>query len=199
MKEKLSGSRTMLLSVLMSAPGPLIEGLALLEGQSTTQVADFVRRTAELLALVAAYVVYRKTVDQPEAVRAATERRANRFVGVIMCLSGFVMAAVALLSQNGEKGNVVPGLLIALMGVVANTLFWRKYARLSRESGNAILTVQSRLYRAKSLVDGCVTLALLTVLLLPGSPVAHGFDLIGSVVVALYLVYCGIRTRRENA
>lgn len=55
-KNKKSGSRTMLLSVLMSAPGPLVEGLALLEGQSATQIADFVRRTAELLVLVAASI-----------------------------------------------------------------------------------------------------------------------------------------------
>ena len=47
-----SGKRTLLLSVLMSAPGPLIIGLGLTVGRSTTQLADFFRRSAELLAII---------------------------------------------------------------------------------------------------------------------------------------------------
>lgn len=199
MHEHKSGSRTMLLSVLMSAPGPLIEGLALLEGQSATQAADFVRRTAELLALVLAYIIYKKTAGRPEAERHALERRSNIWVGAIMCLSGAVMGATALLGAGGAEGNVVPGLVIALLGAVANTLFWRKYTRLSRETGNAILAVQGRLYRAKSLVDAVVTLALASVLLLPGAPLSQVFDRAGSLAVALYLLGCGIRTLREQA
>ncbi len=49
-KEKKSGYRTLLLSVLMSAYGPVILGLGLRVGHSSTQIADFTRRTAELLA-----------------------------------------------------------------------------------------------------------------------------------------------------
>ena len=193
-----SGGRTMLLSVCMSAPGPIVEGLALMQGQSATQVADFVRRSAELLALVMALVLYRMTAHASEEQRRRLERRSNRFVGAVMCLSGLIMAAAALFGPKGEQGNVVPGLVIALLGAVANTLFWRKYARLSRENGSAILAVQSRLYQAKSLVDGCVTLALSTMLCLPGSAAAGLLDTAGSAVVALYLFFCGLRTLREQ-
>lgn len=198
MKEKSSGSRTMLLSVLMSAPGPLIEGFALMQGQSATQVADFVRRTAELLALVAAFIVYRMTDGRSEPEKARLERKSNQFVGAIMCLSGAVMFCTALFGPKGDYGNAIPGLIIALMGVVANTLFWRKYARLSCDGGSAILAVQSRLYRAKSLVDGCVSLALTAVVLLPGSAAASMLDTVGSAIVSVYLIYCGIRTLREQ-
>ena len=38
-----SGTKTLLLSVLMSAPGPLVVGLGLLAVRSSTQIADFVR------------------------------------------------------------------------------------------------------------------------------------------------------------
>ena len=179
--------------------GPAGGGAALLEGRSATQIADFVRRTAELLALVAAFIVYRRTADLPQESRRAAERRSNRFVGAVMCLSGLVMGLLALAAPEGDKGNVVPGLVIALLGAVANTLFWRKYARLSRESGNAILAVQSRLYRAKSLVDTVVTLALTAVLCFPGSAAAALLDRIGSAIVALYLLCCGLRTWREQA
>lgn len=194
-----SGSRTMLLSVLMSAPGPLIMGLGLRVGHSSTQLADFLRRSAELLALVVAFLVYQVTWQDPNPTRKARlERRSNLFVGLVMCLSGGIMLALALLSRPGEKGNVIPGLVIAVLGVVANGLFWRKYTRLSRESGNPILAVQGRLYGAKTFVDACVTAALGTVALSPHSGAAYWLDLVGSAVVALYLVRCGVCTVRES-
>ena len=104
---------------------------------------------------------------------------------------------MALAGGQGDKGNVIPGLSIAVMGVIANTLFWRKYTRLNRRESNAILAVQARLYRAKSLVDGCVTLALLAVLIAPESAAAATLDTAGSLVVALYLVACGVQTLWE--
>ena len=198
--KKQSGSRTMLMSVLMSAPGPLVVGLGLLAGRSATQLADFVRRSAELLALIVAFVVYQITGRDglTEKRKGTLERRSNLFVGAVMCLSGAAMLFVALLSPSGETGNVIPGLSIAVLGVIANALFWRKYARLSRETGSSILAVQSRLYRAKTLVDGCVTTALLTVALFPQSRAAAWLDLGGSVVVAAYLIWCGVKTIREH-
>ena len=198
MKNK-SGSRTLLMSVLMSSPGPIVVGLGLLMGKSSTQLADFVRRSAELLAIIVSFVVYNLTnKEQDLPKRTRMERIANLFVGVAMCLSGTAMLLIALLSENTEKGNVIPGLVIAILGVIANTLFWLKYTKLSRQSHNAILAVQSRLYRAKSLVDACVTIALGTVALFPASDAAYYLDIIGSVIVALYLIWCGFKTIREN-
>ena len=200
MNNQRSGSRTLLLSVLMSSPGPLVVGLGLLAGRSATQLADFVRRSAELLAIIMAYVTYRLTVRDGEtdaARKARLERRSNLFVGTMMCLGGSIMLVLALVSDGGEKGNVIPGLTIAVMGVIANTLFWRKYARLNRTEPNPILAVQARLYRAKSLVDACVTAALLSVAMAPEAAFSAWLDRIGSVIVAVYLVFCGVQTIRE--
>ena len=196
-KMKGSGSRTMLLSVLMSAPGPLMLGLGLLAGRSSTQIADFVRRTAELLGLVMAFIVYRITTKEgtcDEERREKLERRSNAFVGAMMCLGGSLMVLLTFLSGSEDKGNVVPALCISGLGMVANSAFWVKYTRLDRKEPNAILRVQSRLYRAKALVDTCVTGALLSVLIAPESAVSYWLDFLGSLVVALYLIYCGIRT-----
>ncbi len=200
MKNK-SGRRTLLLSVLMSAPGPLIIGLGLLVGSSTTQLADFFRRSAELLAIICSYVVFCIT-DRDGRVdlerKARLERLTNLFVGCVMCLSGGIMLVLAFFSDNTEKGNVLPGLTIALLGVIANTLFWRKYTKLNRQAPNPILAVQARLYRAKSLVDGCVTIALASIALFPASQAAVWLDLVGTIVVAVYLIYCGVKTVRES-
>ncbi|MBQ4610463.1 MAG: cation transporter, partial [Clostridia bacterium] len=112
---------------------------------------------------------------------------------------GSFMILLALISETTDKGNVIPGLAIAIMGVIANTIFWRKYTRLNKAEPNAILAVQARLYRAKSLVDSCVTIALLSVAVAPASQVSAWLDLIGSMIVAAYLIWCGVRTVWESA
>lgn len=201
MNTKKSGSRTLLMSVLMSAPGPLVVGLGLMAGRSATQIADFFRRSAELLAILMAYITYQITAKDSRCDpgrKAKLERRSNIFVGAMMCLGGAIMMLLALLSQNTDKGNVIPGLSIAVLGVIANSLFWRKYTVLNKQEPNPVLAVQARLYRAKSLVDICVTTALLSVLLFPGYQLSYWLDKIGSGIVAAYLFFCGIQTICEK-
>ena len=201
MNNKKSGGRTLLWSVIMSAPGPLVVGLGLLAGRSSTQIADFVRRSAELLAIIMSFVVFRLTTkegQQDEGRRAVLERRSNAFVGAMMCIGGAGMVALALLGGSEDKGNVIPGLAIAVLGVIANSIFWRRYTRLNRAQPNAILAVQSRLYRAKTLVDSCVTAALLAVALAPEAAFSGWLDFFGSIIVALYLIWCGIKTLWES-
>lgn len=201
MSTQKSGSRTLLWSVIMSSPGPLVVGLGLLVGRSSTQIADFVRRSSELLAIIMAFVTYKMTTKDGQTdllKKEKIENMSNIFVGAMMCLGGAIMLVLAFAAENGEKGNVIPGLVIAILGVVANTIFWRKYTRLNKAEPNPILAVQARLYRAKSLVDSCVTIALLAVLVAPKAPATYYIDLVGSVIVAVYLVLCGIQTIREK-
>ena len=201
MNNQKSGTRTLLMSVLMSSPGPLVVGLGLLAGRSSTQIADFVRRSSELLAIIMSFVVYQITTKDGttnEIRKAKLERLANIFVGAMMCIGGSFMIALAFMAESEDKGNVIPGLAIAVLGVIANTIFWWKYTKLNRAEPNTILEVQARLYRAKSLVDCCVTIALLSVAIAPESPVSVWLDFIGSVIVAAYLVWCGIQTIWES-
>lgn len=200
-QEKKSGFRTLLVSVLMSSYGPVILGLGLRVGHSSTQIADFTRRTAELLALIVALIVYWLTNRQEgmeEAQKKTLEKRGNLFTGVIMCVSGLSMLVLSFFSSNTDKGNVIPALIIAFLGVVANCIFWRRYTALYRRQGNAILGVQARLYGAKTAVDICVTAALAAVLAFPGTEIAYWFDRIGTILVALYMVRCGLKTIREQ-
>lgn len=196
MKHK-SGERTLLASVIMSSPGPLVVGIGLFFGQSSTQLADFIRRTAELLAIIVSWIVYRilhKEGEPEEFLKDKLERIANLCVGGAMCLSGTVMIVIAIFSTASEKGNVGFGLVIAVLGVIANTIFWLRYRRLNHEKPSGILKVQSKLYFAKSLVDTCVTTALIIILITPASIISRYVDLIGSIVVALYLIINGILT-----
>jgi len=201
MSNKKSGAKTLLWSVLMSSPGPLVVGLGLLSGRSSTQIADFFRRSAELLAIIMSFVIYKITTKDEvcdEERKQKLERGSNIFVGAMMCIGGATMVLLALMSENEDKGNVIPGLSIAVLGVIANSIFWRKYTKLNKAEPNAILKVQARLYRAKTLVDSCVTIALLSVVIMPGSIVSYWLDFIGSLIVAVYLIWCGVRTIYET-
>ena len=201
MSEKKSGAKTLLMSVIMSSPGPLVVGLGLLSGRSSTQIADFVRRSAELLAIIMSFVIYKLTTKGDvcdENKKKKLEKGSNIFVGAMMCVGGALMVLLTLMSDNEDKGNVIPGLAIAVMGVIANSLFWRKYTLLNKAEPNAILMVQARLYRAKTLVDSCVTIALLSVLIAPETAVSYWLDFAGSLIVAVYLIWCGVRTVYEE-
>ena len=199
-QKKKSGAKTFLWSIIMSSPGPLVVGLGLIAGRSSTQIADFVRRSAELLAIIMSFIVY--TATQKDGIdslkKRNAERRSNIFVGLMMCLAGTIMAVLAFTIRSEDKGNVVPGLAIAVLGVIANSIFWLKYTRLNKTEPNTILAVQARLYRAKSLVDISVTVALLSVLIAPKSTVSFWLDMVGSVIVAVYLIWCGARTIYEK-
>ena len=196
-----SGRNTLLWSVIMSSPGPLVVGIGLVMGRSSTQIADFVRRSAELMAIIVSFVVYQLTTRDgftDMERKARLEKNTDLFVGGAMCLGGAMMLVLALLPSAGETGNVIPGLSIAILGVIANSIFWRRYSRIGKESNNSILLVQSRLYRAKTFVDICVTAALLSVTLLPGSAISYWLDKAGSAVVALYLIHTGFKTISER-
>ena len=186
----------------MSSPGPLVVGLSLFIGNSSTQMADFIRRTSEFIAIVMSFIVYKIAENKAfsdEYKKERLERISNLSVGALMCLGGMIMTVLALTAHSTEKGNVIPGLAIAVLSASANAVFWSKYERLGKKSANPILMVQARLYRAKTLIDSCVTVALVTILILPDSPVSHALDLGGSAVVALYLLFSGIKTLNESA
>ena len=195
-----SGYKTLLLSVILSSPGPLVLGIGLTIGRSSTQISDFTRRTAELLAIIASFVVYIMTHKEgmDDIRKRKIEKISNTFVGIIMCISGISMIILAFISDNGSKGHVLPAFVIALFGAITNTLFWRKYTKLHSHNGNAILGVQARLYGAKSIVDVCVTLTLFVVATMPGSKVSFYFDLVGSILVSVYMLRSGIKTIIEN-
>lgn len=194
MKKGKQGEGTLLTSVLLSAPGPLILLGALFYGRSSTQMADFIRRSLELLALLVSYLVFRfmGRKQLQEAEKEKLQKIADLFVGGSMCLSGPVILFLAFSAFGEEKGNVVPGLVIALLGVLANGIFAVRYSVLLKTEAHGIFSIQKKLYRAKFLVDLAISISLVLVLLLPGSEVTDWIDFFGSLLVSLYLLYSGI-------
>ncbi len=188
---------TLLTSLLFSAPGPIITGISVITSYSTTQVADFLRRTIELAAIFASWYVFRKiknSIDMNESKKERLENIANLFVGCALSVSGTVMLAISLSRADGYTpgGFVLMGLIIAFLGLVANTIFWFRYRALSRHDKSSVLSAQHKLYRAKAFVDLCVVSALTSVAVAPNNPATMYIDLIGSIIIAVYLLINGV-------
>lgn len=61
---KKAAKKTLMWSVIMSSPGPLVVGLSLIIGNSSTQTADFIRRTSEFIAILMSFIVYKITENK---------------------------------------------------------------------------------------------------------------------------------------
>lgn len=190
--------KTLLAALLLSMWAPLTTGLAVLLSNSSTQLADFIRRSVELAALFISWLVFRRLRHDPAATPAATarlERLAALSVAAALGGSGFALLIVALsrIHAFDPGGNVYPGLVIATLGLITNTWFWWRYRAFDREQNSPIIAAQRRLYSAKALVDLCVIAALTMVAVNPLHPITRLVDLSGSVVVAAYLLWSGLR------
>ncbi len=200
--QSVRGERTLLTALLLSAPGPIVLGISLFLGRSATQAADFIRRSAELCALIASYILYRRLKRHPsDAVeKASLTRLVNVFVGAAMVMAGGAMLAVAAvrLGSQAPGGNVIMGLAVAALGLVTNGWFFLRYRKLVREGLGPVMAAQQRLYRAKTWVDFTVAVALTAVAVAPNHPATRYIDALGSAAVACYLLYNGIRTLRKK-
>ncbi len=205
-EQRIRRERTLLLAIVLSAFGPFVTGYAVIVSDSTTQMADFVRRTIELAAMIVSWAVFRFLARSAGAGAVAGDRRyalrrlANGSVAGAMGASSLTIAILAL-SRVGAYtagGNVYPGLTVALLGLGVNSAFQLRYAAMTRERYDSIIAAQRRLYLGKSAVDLCVVLALAAVAVAPGHPATAAIDLFGSLCVALYLAWSAVAAMRRR-
>jgi divalent metal cation (Fe/Co/Zn/Cd) transporter len=195
--------KILLMALLLSVPGPLITGLAAFSSHSTTQLADFIRRSVELVALFLSWWVFRqlqRKTTLSEADQSRLEGAAGLSVAGTMICSGIIMLVLAIsrLSAYETGGDVIPGLIIAGLGLIFNGWFWWRYTRLNREQFNSVIANQKNLYRAKASVDLCVVIALAAVAVAPTHPATKYVDILGSVTVAGYLLWNGLRMAQTH-
>lgn len=201
-KQIQSRQRTLLATVLLSMWAPLTTGLAVLLSHSTTQLADFFRRTVEFLALLISWLLFRYLIRNPEIqpeLQKKLEKTVRLCVAGAMIISGLTMVSLGFIRLETFKpgGNVYPGMAIAFLGLITNSFFWRRYARLNREEHSDIIQAQQNLYRAKSMMDLAVLSALSAVALMPLHPLTPIIDIAGSFLVALYLILSGVHSARK--
>jgi len=201
-QQSASREKTLLAAVLLSAWAPLATGIAVLLSHSTTQLADFIRRTVELVAVLVSWLVFRY-LERNASLDAARRRRLTRAaelsVAAALGCTGTIVLILALsrLSSFQPGGNVYLGFVIAVLGLATNLWFWRRYTVLTDEQHNPITAAQCRLYRAKACLDVCVIVALAAVAISPSHPATRYVDILGSIAVAVYLLWSGVGAARE--
>lgn len=202
-----SREKTLLTALLLSMWAPLTTGIAVIMSSSTTQLADFIRRSVELFALFISWRVFRHLQRDEKlglAEKARMEKTAGLCVAITLCCSGVVMLGLAISRLNSFEpgGNVYLGLGIAILGLITNSWFWRRYTIQTIEHYSPVIDTQRQLYRAKAFVDLCIIIALTAVAVNAAHPLTRYIDLLGSMAVAVYLLWSGIgavRTALINA
>ncbi len=200
-KQTAGREKTLLAALLLSMWAPLATGLAVFMSSSTTQLADFIRRSVELFSLFVSWWFFRclKQQEKPDPrEKAMLESVAGLGVAAALFCSAVVMLILAF-SRAGVPapgGNVYPGLAIAVLGLITNTWFWRRYTTYIREQFNPVIEAQRQLYRAKACVDLCIIIALGAVAVYPGHAATRYVDFTGSLIVAAYLLWSGFAALR---
>ena len=196
--------RTLLAALLLSAPGPLIISYAAITSRSATQMADFIRRSAELVATFVSWLIFRILRKNPESdvnFSQRLERITNLTVAIAMSCSAIALFIVGMNRFLSERvtQKVILGLIIAVLGLMVNIWFWIKYASMHKDQPDPVIYAQHKLYRGKAVVDICVVSALLAVTIAPIHPITKYIDGCGSIAVAFYLLYSGIGIFRHLA
>lgn len=193
--------RTLRIAWLLSAWAPLATGLALYLGPSTILLADFLRRTSELIALFLSWLVFLRIARNPGAdplIFRKQEHQASLAVAAVMLFSLVVIAvnAIRRLAADAEVGWILPGMLIAVAGGGVNLWLWRRNRRLSRQEPGPLIDAQWRFYRAKTWIDACVILTLTGGALTREIGVSAWVDVTGSAVIAVFLLTTAWRIGR---
>lgn len=195
--------KTMRISFLISSAAPIVTGITAIMSRSATQIADFLRRTAELTSLFISWWVYRKLHKETEyddMYRVRMERIADITVSGAMICSGAAMLVVGVsrLFIYKISGSVIMGFIIAILGLLVNSGFWWRYSAMIRERFDPIIAGQHKLYRAKVFVDVAVVVALASVVVAPSHPITKYIDALGCIIVSIYLLYNGLDIVRKN-
>jgi divalent metal cation (Fe/Co/Zn/Cd) transporter len=186
--------KTMIIALILSMWGPIITGIAVTMNESTTQLADFVRRTVEFLVLVVSWQFYRyiNTHQINIAKRFKLERFVKRAIALTMLISGVFLLLISIdkmINPVNPTGQIYLGLTIASLGFLVNGFLWRKYVHFNKQTPNTIIHAQVNLYQVKTIMDIFVIIALLSIPLFSYSKTSYWIDLVGTLFIIIYMIY----------
>ncbi len=191
-KEK---ERTLRAAWIISAGAPFATGFAFYQSGSAAVLADFFRRTLELMVLFANWLIYKKILRGEKNIEKIDAEKlegyAARGVMVVMALSFLVIFfnAVGQLREPEPIGKIWAGMTIGILGLFVNGMFWRKNRSLAKREKSSMFFAQWKLYRAKALMDFILVTILSSSKLLEGYPLALYIDPIGSIGISFFLLY----------
>ena len=194
---------TMKKALIIGVLSSTTTGISAVIGGSVTQYVDFGRRFLEFISTLVAFVVYRKlskNPDIPADKQAAIQWRACLITSIVMICSGLLLSLVSILSfsTDAQHGNLIPGYIVAILGVLINLYFCISYYRSLQKEKDPIIKSQFQMFRAKTGVDFCVVFTLSCFIFVPNWTLLPWIDLCGSLIVAIFLFVEGIRNYKQT-
>ena len=185
------GRRNLIFAMLFCMPGPLWLIYSMLDGANSTQIADLIKRSCDFLTLALAWLVYELTLRNSitDAAKLRLEKLIQYFTGGSMLLSGGIMLYVAIADFGGNKGDMIPSLVLSFIGAIINIKLYFDY----RSMNNSVLSIQAKLHRVKAFLDLGLVAVLLVWLLSPNDTVKQYSDVIGTACISIYLMCSGFR------
>lgn len=193
--------KTLMSSILLSAWGPIMTGMAAMMTTSLTQKADFLRRSIEFISMIIAWRVYNYVLKKPmsEKQKEKIEWIAMESVSITMLVTGVVLIIISYVQLKNRlypEGNIWLGFFIALMGLGVNGFFCKRYHAFFLEKKNAVMLAQKKLYRSKVCLDLVVIIGLFSVYLFSGNVLGILIDSLGLWMISIYLILSGLKTFR---
>ncbi len=189
---------TMKKALVIGVLSSVTTGISALMGGTMTLYADFCRRFLEFLATLVSFFTYcwvGKNSQISKEIHIKVQRRACITTGLAMSCSSILLIFVSIAGFSTEpyEGNVIPGFIIAVLGVILNFYFYVSYRRALAKQSDPIIHSQCMMYRAKTGVDSCVVLTLGCILFVPNWTLLPWIDLGCTLIVACCLFIEGIK------
>ena len=186
---------------ILSLLGLVAVSFAYYVGESNTIHADFLRRGVEFLSLLGSWIVF--LIISKKSLSSSAGKKLESFSSIFIALVMFI--SFIFISYNAykefiepsETGWLLPGIFVALVALVNNSYFWRKYNKIVKEESTQIIESQRRLYRSKALGDIVVFLTLISTVLLGGYHWHQYIDPAGSVLIALFILFSALKILKE--
>ena len=185
--------KTLILSVVFSSFGPIVTFIAMMMNSSSTQIADFIRRTVELSVLVLALYLYLRIHKKEISNHTVTMFKVSmyRLLAIVLLISSLVLVylfILALINPSMPEGSVWLGLSIAILGLLFNGYFMIRYKKFNHQKESFVMDSQSKMYQAKTLLDLNVVIALSAIVIFKESNLSYWIDTLGTLIIAIYLL-----------
>ncbi|OGI02402.1 MAG: hypothetical protein A2X42_09630 [Candidatus Margulisbacteria bacterium GWF2_38_17] len=178
--------------------------IALYLGRSTTQLADLIRKSCETLAVFLSWLTFRKSSEETNQSYnygyGKLENLASLIVAEVIIISFFVIVynAMTRMQNPSPVGNLWFGFLLAINDFALNSWFWNQNYKLAQQTYTPIMESQWRLYRIKTIINGCVILILGLTMLFKTYAWSLFIDPVGSLLVAIYLPISAYHIARQS-
>lgn len=175
-----------------------------LRANSIVLYADMIRCLVEHLAIVFTWVIAKVTISarstQFQYGFAKLERLASAGVAVVMAISIVVISVAALyrVLHPVSAQNTGMGLLVAALGLGANSYLLFRTKRVAMKEKSALMTSQSSLFAAKTVASGAVIPALGFGMFTSDPTLTSFIDAGGAFFVAGYLSIALINIVRDT-